>query len=155
MLRTIIPFSRDKLQSSSIAKEYFWAWARRTKNRFWTRPFFYDSATLGDKTKNVGGPVKHRKKIFKDLVPMNGPQFRTRRRRVQNILDCGSLNPNYFYTSRPRPAPYNLISHETENEILWGLGLAAKLFLAWLFTLCTKIQPCWAKNILVPVLQIF
>ena len=86
---------------------------------------------------------------------MNGPQFRTRRRRVQNILDCGSLNPNYFYTSRPRPAPYNLISHETENEILWGLGFAAKLFLAWLFTLCTKIQPCWAKNILVPVLQIF
>ena len=85
---------------------------------------------------------------------MNGPQFRTRRRRVQNILDCGSLNPNYFYTSRPRPAPYNLISHETENEILWGLGLAAKLFLAWLFTLCTKIQPCWARNILVPVLQI-
>ena len=55
---------------------------------------------------------------------MNGPQFRTLRRRVQNVLDCGSLNPNYFYTSRPRPAPYNLISHETENEILWGLGLA-------------------------------
>ena len=58
---------------------------------------------------------------------MNGPQFRTRRRRVQNVLDCGSLNPNYFYTSRPRPAPYNLISHETENEILFGLGLAGLL----------------------------
>ena len=127
MPRTIIPFARDKLQSSSIAKEYFWAWARRTKNRLWTRPFVYDSASLGDKTKNVGGAVKH-KKIFKDLVPMNGPQFRTLRRRVQNVLDCGSLNPNYFYTSRPRPAAHNLISSETATGILWGLGAAKSFF---------------------------
>ena len=110
-----------------------WTRSGRVKYFFMTRPRW---AT----TKKQNGGDSWSKKIFKDLGALNGPNLRTRRRRVQNVLDWGSLNPNYFYTSRPRPAPYNFISPETANGILWGLGLAATLFLesAWL-TLSTKI----------------